>query len=313
MDLAEKTLSVLVKEKALNLGFDICGIARARPLAENGAFLKKWCEAGMNGKIKYLEKNIEKRINPELLFPGARSLVVTGISYYSEKKQKKNDVPVISRYAYGTDYHYVIAKKLEELLLFIKDIDPSVNGHPFVDSSAILEKAWAYEAGLGWQGKHSIVINRQIGSFFFIGILILDKELDYDKPLEAEYCGDCRRCIDQCPTGAINNDRTIDVRKCIANLTIEDRGPIPGEIIPKLGGRIYGCDRCQEACPWNRNALPDAHPEFRLSEEIAEMDPDDWKSLTMEQFDRLFRNTAMNRVKYEHFMENIGIVLKSGK
>jgi len=311
MKSAEKNLSFLIKAKALSLGFDICGIARARTLTENGAVLKKWCEAGMNGKIRYLENNIEKRINPELLFPGAKSMIVTGISYYSERKQKKKGVPVISRYAYGTDYHYVIAKKLEELLQFIKDIDPSVKGHSYVDSSSILEKAWAKEAGLGWQGKHSIVINKKIGSFFFIGILILNKDLEYDHPVTGEYCGDCRLCIEQCPTGAINNDRTIDVRKCIANLTIEDRGPIPAEIMPKLGGRVYGCDRCQEVCPWNKDAIPDSHAEFGLSEEIAEMDPDDWQSLTRERFDRLFKNSAMNRVKYDHFMENIGIVIKS--
>jgi epoxyqueuosine reductase len=311
MESIEKNLSVLIKKKALSLGFDICGIAKVRTLADNGAVLKKWCEAGMNGKIRYLENNIEKRINPEILFPGAKSLIVTGISYYSEIKQKKNGVPVISRYAYGTDYHYVITRKLEELLLFIKDTDPSARGRSFVDSSSILEKAWAKEAGLGWQGKHSIVINRKIGSFFFIGILILNKEIEYDQPFESEYCGDCRLCIDLCPTGAINNDRTIDVRKCIANLTIEDRGPIPDEIIPKLGGRVYGCDRCQEVCPWNNKAIPDAHPEFRLADEIAEMGSDDWQSLTRERFDRLFNNSAMNRVKYDHFMENVRIVTKS--
>ena len=181
----KNSLSVLIKEKALNLGFDICGIAQAKVLSENGALLKKWCEAGMNGKISYLENNIEKRINPELLFPGAKSLIITGISYYSEKKQKKTGVPVISRYAYGTDYHYVIVKKLEELLQFIKDIDPSIKGRSYVDSATILEKAWAKEAGLGWQGKHSIVINKKIGSFFFIGILILNKDLEYDKPFTA--------------------------------------------------------------------------------------------------------------------------------
>ena len=312
MESAERNnLSVLIKGKALNLGFDICGIARARVLSENGAVLKKWCEDGMNGKISYLENNIGKRINPELLFPGAKSLIVTGISYYSEKKQKKSSVPVISRYAYGTDYHYVIAKKLEELLLFIKDIDPSLKGRSYVDSATILEKAWAKEAGLGWQGKHSVVINKKIGSFFFIGILILNKDLEYDQPFTGEYCGNCRLCIDMCPTGAINNNRTIDVRKCIANLTIEDRGPIPAEIIPKLGGRVYGCDRCQEVCPWNKDARPDAHPEFGLTNEIAEMNSDDWQSLTKERFDDLFKNSAMNRVKYEHFIQNIRIVTKS--
>jgi epoxyqueuosine reductase len=313
MESAEKNLSVIIKEKSLSLGFDICGIAQSRVLSENGAVLKKWCEDGMNGKISYLETNIEKRINPEQLFQGAKSLVVTGMSYYSEMKQKKTGVPLISRYAYGTDYHYVITKKLEELLTFIKGIDPSAKGRSYVDSAPLLEKPWAKEAGLGWQGKHSIVINKKTGSFFFIGILVLNLDLQYDNPFAGEHCGDCRLCIDQCPTGAINNNRTIDVRKCIANLTIEDRGPIPEEIIPKLGGRVYGCDRCQEVCPWNKDAKPDIHPEFALSEEIAEMNLDEWQTLSKERYDRLFKNSAMNRVKYDHFMQNIRVITKSEK
>ncbi len=178
-----------------------------------------------------------------MLLPGAKSLVVTGLSYYSEIKQKDPRAPVLSRYAYGVNYHDVISPKLEKLLEFIKaHIHLIVRAGYSVIRAHLLEKAWAREAGLGWQGKHSIVINKKIGSFFFIGALVLNIELDYDTPFEGEYCGECRLCIDECPTGAINDNRTIDARKCIANLTIENRGPIPEDIIPKLGGRVYGCD-----------------------------------------------------------------------
>ena len=246
---ADKTLSLLIKEKALDLGFDLCGIAASRSLSEREDILKDWCASGMNAGMSYLARDIDKRINPESLVPGAKSLIVTGINYYTDNQQTEPGVPVISRYAYGEGYQDVIKRKLTEFLAFIKSLEPEAEGRPFSDSAPLLEKAWAAEAGIGWQGRHSIVINKKIGSFFFIGILILNIELEYDKPVKRSYCGNCRLCIDQCPTGAINENSTIDARKCIANLTIENRGAIPDEIIPKLEGRVYGCDRCQEVCP----------------------------------------------------------------
>ena len=308
---ADKTFSMLIKEKALELGFDLCGIALSRSLKEREDILKNWCSEGMNGGMSYLSRDIEKRINPEYLVPGAKSLIVTGLSYYTDKKQREPGVPVISRYAYGENYHDVIKRKLDKLLSFIKTINPEAEGRAFVDSAPLLEKAWAVEAGLGWQGRHSIVINKEIGSFFFIGTLILNIELDYDKPVTEEYCGNCRLCIDLCPTGAINENRTIDARKCIANLTIENRGPIPEEIIPKIGGRVYGCDRCQEVCPWNKNAKPHKTPEFDLPEEIEMMTKEDWKNLSTEHFKRLFRGSAIERRKYDPFMRNVTDVTKS--
>ena len=308
-----KTISALIKEKALDLGFDLCGIAASRALMEREDVLKNWCSSGMNGEMNYLSENIDKRINPELLVPGAKSLIVTGLSYYTDIKQSEPGVPVISRYAYGTNYHDVIKKRLNKLLAFIKTMEPAAEGRPFADSAPLLEKAWAGEAGLGWQGRHSVVINKKIGSFFFIGILILNIELDYDKPVKGEYCGSCRICVDQCPTGAINENRTIDARKCIANLTIENRGPIPDDIIPKLGGRVYGCDRCQEVCPWNKNAKPHDNPEFNLPSEIERMTVKDWTSLTSDQFERLFKQSAVARRKYEPFMNNVTIVTKLNK
>jgi epoxyqueuosine reductase len=308
----EKNLSAGIKNKAYEFGFDICGIARAHSLEEYGPRLKAWVEAGMNDKMGYLARDIDKRLDPENLLPGAKSMVVTGLSYYSEIKQKDPEAPVLSRYTYGVNYHEVISAKLEKLLTWIKSNQSEAEGRIVVDSAPLLEKPWAREAGLGWQGRHSVLINRQIGSFFFIGTLILNIELYYDAPLKKDYCGDCRICIEACPSGAINDNRTIDARKCIANLTIENRGPIPEDIVPRFGRRIYGCDRCQEVCPWNKNARQNKTPEFSINDEVAAMSLDDWINLSKEQFLKLFKRTAIGRVKYEQLMRNIEAVIKSG-
>ncbi len=311
-DSVENNLPVKIREKLTELGFDIWGIAKSRSLDEYGPYLEAWVEAGMHDKMGYLARDINKRLNPENLFPESKSLIVTGLSYYSENKQKDPEAPVLSRYTYGIDYHEVITEKLEKLLLWIKSSVPGTEGRIVVDTASLLEKAWAREAGLGWQGRHSIIINKKIGSFFFIGILVLNIDLDYDTPFNKDFCGDCRICIDKCPTGAINDNRTIDTRKCISNLTIENRGPIPEEIIPYLGNRVYACDRCQEVCPWNKLIEQNKTPEFIINEEIADMSLSDWQSLSRERFTRLFSKTSMGRVKYEKLMSNIEAALKSG-
>lgn len=309
----DKTLSILVKEKAKDLGFDLCGIAAARSLTEREDILKNWCGSGMNAEMTYLSRDIANRINPVSLVPGAKSLIVTGLNYYSENKQRELGVPVLSRYAYGEAYQDVVKRRLNELLLFIISLSPEAHGRSFSDTAPLLEKAWAVEAGLGWQGRHSIVINKKIGSFFFIGILILNIDLEYDEPVTGDFCGSCRLCIEQCPTGAINENHTIDARKCIANLTIENRGPIPEEIIPQLEGRVYGCDKCQEVCPWNGNALQTRVPEFQIEDELAGLTASEWSNLSRERFKRVFKKTPVGRKKFETFIENIAIVTKSGK
>lgn len=309
----KKTHSTLIKQKAYDLGFDLCGIAPSRPLFERENVLENWCASGMNSDMIYLARNIKKRINPGSLVPVAKSVIVTGLNYYTDNQQEEQHVPVISRYAYGIHYHDVITEKLERILEFIRDLRPETEGRSFVDTEPLLEKAWAVEAGLGWQGRHSIVINSKIGSFFFIGTIILNIELDYDKPYEKNRCGNCRICIDQCPTGAINENGTIDARKCIANLTIENRRPIPEDIIPNIGGRVYGCDKCQEVCPWNKKAKSHKTPEFELSEELKHMKREEWLNLTREQFKKLFRGTPVERRKYEPFMRNVATVTKSGR
>ena len=304
-------LSAGIKNKASDLGFNICGIAKSRTLEEYGPRLKAGVDEGMNDIMGYLARDIDKRINPESIFPGAKSLVVTGLSYFSEILQKDPKAPLLSRYTYGSDYHEVIQARLEKLLAWIKSVNPEAEGKPFVDSSSILEKPWGREAGLGWQGRHSVLINKEIGSFFFIGILILNIDLDYDHPFAEDYCGECRLCMDACPTGAINDNRTIDARRCIANVTIERRGPIPGELVPFLGRRIYGCDRCQEVCPWNKKIKTGKTPEFTIDREIAEMSEEEWRVLSRERFTRLFGKTSMSRVKYEKLMGNIADALRS--
>lgn len=306
---SELNLSEKIKGKAKELGFDICGIARSRVLDEYGAFFEEWINAGMHDRMGYLARNIPKRLNPYYLLPGAKSLVVTGLSYYSEPVQKEPDVPVLSRYTYGTDYHDVIIYKLNRLLDWIKEIVPETTGRPVVDSASILEKAWAREAGLGWQGRHSIIINKGTGSFFFIGILILNITLDYDDPFSGDHCGDCMLCIDACPTGAINDNRTIDARKCISNLTIENRGPLPEDILPLLGRRVYGCDRCQEVCPWNSKAKVNNNHEFDPDPEIAEMTREDWLEMSAERFTKLFGQSVLKRIGYEQFIKNVKLIL----
>lgn len=297
-----------IKLKATRLGFDLCGIAPVRRLVEHESVLKNWCSAGMNGTMSFMENNLDKRINPDLLFPGAKSVIVTGLNYYSQKKQTSENVPIISKYAYGQDYHDIIIKKLDDLLEAIRQLDPNVNGKSFVDGAPLLEKAWAREAGLGWIGKHSILINKEIGSFFFIGILLVDINLDYDTPFTSDYCGECTACIDICPTRAINSNHTIDARKCIAYHTIESKEDIPSEISVKAGKSVFGCDKCQDICPWNKNAKPNHIPEFELSSKIETMTAEDWMCLTKAQFAELFKKSPVRRRKYDRFMRNLMII-----
>jgi epoxyqueuosine reductase len=305
---ADKTLSILVRQKAIDLGFDLCGIAPSKNLKEHEPVIVDWCSRGMNGEMNYLSQNIEKRINPALLMPGARSVIVTGLNYFTGRKQGGDGVPVISRYAYGINYHDVIRERLEKILEYIKQVRPETEGRSFVDSAPILEKAWAREAGLGWPGRHSILVNKKIGSFFFLGLIVLNIELDYDKPFIEDLCGTCRLCIDSCPTGAINENKTIDVRKCISYLTIESKLPLPSDLVEKMDGRVFGCDRCQEVCPWNRNATQHKTTEFEISEELEKMTAEEWKALTANEFKRLFKGSAIERRKYIPFMRNVTII-----
>jgi epoxyqueuosine reductase len=304
-------LSDLIKEKSASLGFELIGFAKSRVLSEYEDQLKTWIAEGMHDKMNYLNRDTDKRAYPSSLFPDVRSVVVTGLNYYTEIKQKHQGVPIISRYAYGRSYQEVISEKLRILLDFVRTIEPSAEGRIYVDTFPVMEKPWAVEAGLGWQGRHSVVINKNIGSFFFIGILALNIDLEYDSPYSGNHCGDCRLCIEHCPTSAINSNGTIDARKCISNLTIENRAPLSDEIIPLMGGRVYACDKCQEVCPWNRHAKPHNHSDFNIRKEVAEMTREDWAQLSEEKFNELFSGTPVERVKYPRFRSNIDKILNS--
>ena len=308
----EKELTCLVREKAMELGFDLCGIARVRKLDEREPFLIKWVETGMHGGMAFLERDMAKRLNPSILLPGAKSVIVTGLNYFNEMKQGLNGVPVISRYAYGFDYHNIILKKLGQILENIKISHPTVNGKAFVDSSPILEKAWAVEAGLGWQGRHSLLINRKIGSFFFIGVLLIDTDLEYDEKFTGDHCAECSMCVEACPVNAINDNRTIDARKCISYHTIENKGPVPEDLSGKFEGRVFGCDKCQEVCPWNSTAKIHTVPEFSISPELEKMTREEWMSITQDDFNRIFMNSPVKRIKYSGMLRNIEIAFKRG-
>lgn len=302
---SSKTISELIKDKAFELGFDLCGIAQSHPLTKNGNILSEWCREGMNGEMTYLGRDINKRINPEILFPGAKSVIVTGLNYYSEKEQGGGGIPVISRYAYGENYHDVIIAKLTRLLDYITTISPEAEGKAFVDTAPLLEKAWAHEAGLGWQGRHSVLINDKIGSFFFLGVIVLNLELEYDKPFEEDKCGICRMCIESCPTDAINDNRTLNVNKCIAYQTLESKAPVPDNVAKNMEGRVYGCDKCQEVCPWNKIAKQNDTPEFQLPDEIRKMSSADWFNMTEAQFNILFKRSTVKRGKFIRLKRNL--------
>lgn len=300
----------MIKAKVSETGFDLCGIAPVKTLEENGRILREWCSAGMNAGMDYLARNNDKRTDPRLVLPGARSVIITGINYFTERIQGGGETPVLSIYAYGKDYHTVIRNKLEQMLELIGIEVPGSSSKYFVDSAPLFEKEWAVRAGLGWQGRHSVVINEKMGSFFFLGGILTTAELEYDNP-QADRCGSCMKCIEMCPTGAINSNRTIDARKCISYLTVDNKEPVTDAEIPKLGGRIFGCDRCQEVCPWNSHAFPHNHSEFLLTEEIRKMGATEWLNLSKEDHKRLFRDSAISRRKYEIFKQNVTNVTRS--
>jgi epoxyqueuosine reductase len=240
---------------------------------------------------------------------GARTVIVGGINYYSSEKQGGKGIPVVSKYAYGKDYHIVLCEKLEILLEFITSCLPEASGKVFVDSAPIFEKAWAREAGLGWIGKNSILVNKEIGSFIFLGEIVLDIELQYDKPFIEDLCGSCRLCLNTCPTNAINENKTINASRCISWLTVENKKPIPEELKTRMENRIFGCDICQDVCPWNKNSKPNNNPDLMLSDRLKKMTEEDWLSLSREEFDIIFDKTSVKRTTYKRLNRNINFVL----
>lgn len=297
-------LNIKIKDKALELGFDNCGIALASEASEIKETFNKWLENGMNGSLGYMAQNIDKRLNPQLLFQRAKSIIVCISNYYPTKLQTQNKYK-IAKYALNPDYHDILKNKLFELLEYIKIHDKNAQGKACVDSAPIFEKYWAWKAGLGFVGKNSLLINPEIGSFCFIGILITNIEITPDNTTIEYKCADCNRCVKACPNGAIQNNRTINVCKCISYQTIE-KGENDPEI--KRNNWIYGCDICQDVCPYNQKPTPSKI--FEANNKLINMQKVDFDSLTKEQFDETFAESSVKRIGYEKLMKNISISSK---
>lgn len=296
--------SALIKREAKRLGFLSCGITKAGFLEEEAPKLEKWLKEGRHGKMHYMENYFDKRLDPTLLVPGAKSVVSLLLNYHSEEKQQDPAAPKISSYAYGEDYHLVIKEKLKELLQLLNDKIGEIDGRVFVDSAPVMDKAWAARAGLGWVGKNTNLISKQVGSFFFIAELIIDIELAYDLPV-ADHCGSCTACIDACPTEALIAPYQIDGSKCISYATIELKESIPSQFKNKMDGWAFGCDICQTVCPWNRFATPHQEPRFNPNKELLELTQNDWLELTEETFKRVFKKSAVKRTKFKGLKRNI--------
>lgn len=301
-----KTLHThLIREEAARLGFEFVGIARAEKMEEEAVRLEQWLQAGRQGKMQYLENHFEKRVDPTKLVEGAKSVISLMYNYYTEKEQQDSEAPKISKYAYGKDYHYIIKPKLKSLLQFIREKVGAVDGRCFVDSAPILERDWARRSGIGWVGKNTLLIHPRAGSYYFLAELILDLELVYDHPIK-DYCGTCTRCIDACPTEAIAAEGyVVDGSKCISYFTIELREAIPEDFRGKFENWMFGCDICQEVCPWNRFAKPHREAAFEPHPELLEMRREDWEEITEEVFREIFRGSAVKRTKFKGLTRNI--------
>lgn len=301
----------LIKQEALRLGFDVCGIAEAQPLDDDARRLEQWLNKGYNGSMQYMENYFDLRTDPRRLVPGAKSVVTLLLNYFPEQQQKEN-TPNIAKYAWGIDYHFVIKDKLKELISFIKEHIGDVDGRGFVDSAPVLERAWAVKSGLGWIGKNANLLTRKSGSFFFIATLISDLDLVADAPFKTDHCGTCTRCIDACPTDAIVSPTEVDGSKCISYFTIElKEAMIPSEYHSKLDGWMFGCDVCQDVCPWNRFSKPHNEPAFEPITEILDLSLDEWQAMNEETFRKVFKKSPMKRSKWSGIQRNIIAVKKS--
>ncbi|MBS1662260.1 MAG: tRNA epoxyqueuosine(34) reductase QueG [Bacteroidetes bacterium] len=295
----------LIKTWSRELGFEYCGIAQAVRLDEDARRLESWLHKGMNGSMLYMDNHFDLRIDPSRLVPGARSVITLLINYYPAQQQQP-EAPQIAKYAYGQDYHEVIREKLNKLLARVRAEIGEVDGRGFVDSAPVLERSWAVRSGLGWIGKNGNLLNKQAGSFFFIATLITDLELEYDAPFAGDFCGTCRRCIDACPTDAIQPDKVVDGSKCISYFTIELKDLlIPDDMKGKFENWAFGCDTCQDVCPWNRFSKPTQEPAFTPVPAILNFRTADWEELTEASFKEIFRHSPIKRSKYNGLRRNL--------
>ena len=304
-----RQISDLIKGKANELGLADCAILPVSFLHEEKDRFSSWLNDGMHGEMGYMARNVDKRLDPALLVENAKSILVVLQNYYPRTKQEDAEAPVLSKYAYGTDYHFVLKDKLKKLLRFINDeIEPCL-GRPFVDSAPVLERAWARRAGLGWIGKHSNLISLEHGSFFFIGELIIDIELQYDKPKPVtDHCGRCTKCIDACPTKAIVADRVVDARKCISYQTIEVRGELDESLKGQFENRVFGCDICQDVCPWNLKSEPHNEPAFEPHPKLLQLKKENWEKMDRPLFNELFLNSAVKRAGISGLKRNLKFI-----
>lgn len=300
----KKRNSKIIKKLAKNIGFSSCGISKARFLKEEEKNFEDWLSQGKQGTMSYLERNFDKRLNPKKLVPGAKSVISLTFNYFPPKKISNTNNFIISKYAYGKDYHYIIKEKLNALFSKIKEKIGNVEGRVFVDSAPIHERAWAKISGLGWIGKNSLLINKNMGSYFFLAEIVCDLDLEYDS-IVSDHCGTCSKCIDACPTNAITEAQVIDANRCISYLTIENKDDIPKELSESFNDYIFGCDICQDVCPWNRFSKPHNEKELLPKEELNKMSKKDWKELTKETFDIIFKGSAIKRSKFDGLKRNI--------
>ncbi|WP_046743915.1 tRNA epoxyqueuosine(34) reductase QueG [Kordia zhangzhouensis] len=299
----------LIKTEAKRLGFLSCGISKAAFLEEEAPRLEAWLNKNMHGEMQYMENHFDKRLDPTKLVEGSKSVVSLLLNYYPSETQKDVDAPKISKYAYGKDYHFVIKEKLKQLLNFIQEEIGEVSGRAFVDSAPVLDKAWAAKSGLGWIGKHSNLLTQKVGSFYFIAELIIDLELEYDTPV-TDHCGTCTACIDACPTQAIVEPYVVDGSKCISYFTIELKNEIPAHVHGKFDNWMFGCDICQDVCPWNRFSKPHNEPLFDPHPELLAMTKKEWEEITHEVFNEIFKKSAVKRTKYAGLVRNIQFLKK---
>lgn len=300
--------SQIIKAESKRLGFLSCGISKAGFLEEEAPRLENWLNNQMNGQMSYMENHFDKRLNPTLLVDDAKSVISLLLNYYPSELQNENSYK-ISKYAYGQDYHHVIKEKLKELLHFIQTEIGAVSGRAFVDSAPVLDKAWAAKSGLGWVGKNSNLITQKVGSFYFIAELIIDLELEYDTPT-TDHCGSCTACLDACPTEAIVAPYVVDGSKCISYFTIELKDNLPQEMKGKFDDWMFGCDVCQDVCPWNRFSKPHNEPLFEANPDIVNFSKSDWEEITVDTFQKVFKNSAVKRTKYEGLLRNINFLKK---
>ena len=304
--LSKSKHTAFIKQEAKRLGFDYCGISKADFLAEEAPRLEKWLNNNMHGEMKYMENHFDKRLDPRLLVEGSKSVISLLLNYFPSQHQNA-DAPKISKYAYGNDYHDVIKAKCKEFLERMQEEIGEVNGRCFVDSAPVLDKAWAAKSGLGWIGKNANLINKGSGSFYFIAEIICDVELEYDSPIK-DFCGTCTKCLDACPTQAIVSPYVVDGSKCISYITIELKENIPTSFKNKMDDWVFGCDVCQDVCPWNSFSIPHQEKKFEPIPHLLDMTKRDWEELNENTFSRVFKNSAVKRTKFSGLKRNIAFV-----